>query len=170
MLDYEKIGVYITEQRKQKDITQQEFADILGVTHQAVSKWENGKTIPDTETLVSMAKYFHVKVDDLLRADSEKPQIKLEFGSGILPYVDVKQKDNLLVRIKELRARINSETVNELPLIQVCDNEQLGALQYRITVNDNILLNHELDQVPPEDRLSEMMHYLEFVIKGDVIR
>lgn len=52
--------------RSHKNITQRMLADSLGVTQQAVAKWENGKAEPDTETLKKLAKYFGISVDRLL--------------------------------------------------------------------------------------------------------
>ena len=46
MLNLKKIGSKISKQRKQMGLTQTELANALYVTHQAVSKWENGKSIP----------------------------------------------------------------------------------------------------------------------------
>lgn len=52
--------------RKSLDLSQNEFAKQLFVTRQAVSRWESGDTIPNTDTLKLMAKTFHVSVDHLL--------------------------------------------------------------------------------------------------------
>ena len=46
-MNQEKIGNFIKEQRKFKKLTQAEFAEKLGVTNRAVSKWENGICLPD---------------------------------------------------------------------------------------------------------------------------
>ncbi len=48
-MNQEKIGKFILDLRKQNKMTQKEFADKLNVTAQAVSKWENGRGIPDIE-------------------------------------------------------------------------------------------------------------------------
>ena len=47
-MDQEKIGNLIKKIRKENNLTQAELADKLGVTYQAVSKWECGKVLPDT--------------------------------------------------------------------------------------------------------------------------
>jgi len=60
------IGKNILEQRKQKNITQEELAAELGVTAAAVSKWENGYTLPDILMLCALADYFGVTTDELL--------------------------------------------------------------------------------------------------------
>ena len=61
-MDQEKIGNIIKELRKKNNLTQQNLADQLGVTYQAVSKWENGKNIPDIAILKEISKLY-IKVE-----------------------------------------------------------------------------------------------------------
>jgi transcriptional regulator with XRE-family HTH domain len=60
------IGTKILELRKQKNIKQEELAAELGVTAAAVSKWENGYTLPDIMMLCALADFFEVTTDELL--------------------------------------------------------------------------------------------------------
>ena len=60
------IGAKILELRKLKNIKQEELAAELGVTAAAVSKWENGYTLPDILMLCALADYFQVTTDELL--------------------------------------------------------------------------------------------------------
>ena len=61
-----KINEQIATLRKQKDITQDELAQALGVTNQSVSKWESGACCPDIQLLPEIATYFGISVDELL--------------------------------------------------------------------------------------------------------
>ena len=65
------IGKIILELRKKKNITQEELAAELGVTAAAVSKWENGYTLPDILMLCALADYFEVTTDELLGRKSK---------------------------------------------------------------------------------------------------
>ena len=60
------LGKMILELRKQKKATQEDLAAELGVTAAAVSKWENGYTLPDVLMLCALADYFQVTTDELL--------------------------------------------------------------------------------------------------------
>ena len=71
MLNSTKVGNFIMEKRKELGMTQQQLADKLNVSFQAVSKWENGTTYPNIEILRDLAIVLEVSVDEIL-AGSEK--------------------------------------------------------------------------------------------------
>ncbi|MBQ6020230.1 MAG: helix-turn-helix transcriptional regulator [Clostridia bacterium] len=62
----------IRRMRKQRDLTQEALADFLGVSFQAVSKWERGESYPDFELLPVIADFFAVSIDGLLGVDKAK--------------------------------------------------------------------------------------------------
>ena len=70
-MNQEKIGKFILDLRKQNKMTQKEFADKLNVTAQAVSKWENGRGIPDIEILHKISTEFNVNIDSILSGEKE---------------------------------------------------------------------------------------------------
>ena len=61
--------------RKRKDITQADLADILGITQQAVARWERDKSEPDIKTLKQLAEYFSVSTDYLLGSKTKDLRI-----------------------------------------------------------------------------------------------
>ncbi len=67
-----KLQEQISFLRKQKGLTQEELAKTLGVTNQAVSKWESGQNCPDIQLLPEIAKLFEVSVDELLGCNEAK--------------------------------------------------------------------------------------------------
>ena len=58
-----KIGAIIKRLRAEKHITQDTLATAMGVTPQAISRWESGGGYPDLEIIPSIANYFHVTID-----------------------------------------------------------------------------------------------------------
>ncbi len=66
MTDSVKIGNFIMNKRKEIGMTQQQLADKLNISFQAVSKWETGNAYPNTEILCDLAMALHVTVDELL--------------------------------------------------------------------------------------------------------
>ncbi len=71
------VGHRLKELRAKKGITQEEMAELLSVTPQAISRWENGVSIPDTNFLIPIADLFDVSVDFLLREPNAPQGVSL---------------------------------------------------------------------------------------------
>ena len=65
-MNQDKIGSFIKSLRLEKNLTQKEFADTLGVTYQAVSKWELGKNIPKIAIIKKLSLLFKISIKKLL--------------------------------------------------------------------------------------------------------
>ena len=68
------IGKRIHEIRQQKNLTQEQLASDLGISRQAVSKWESGKAIPDIENLMYISNLYNVSLDELIKGDDRVGQ------------------------------------------------------------------------------------------------
>lgn len=80
-MDQDNIGKFILELRREKGLTQMELADKLGVTDKAVSKWENGRCMPDLSLLKPLCDILDISINELLsgkRLTKEEYQKKLE--------------------------------------------------------------------------------------------
>ena len=64
-----KIGKFIAECRKKNNLTQMQLAERLGITDRAVSKWENGKSMPDSSIMLDLCKELKITVNDLLSGE-----------------------------------------------------------------------------------------------------
>lgn len=71
-MDASIIGTYIAMLRRQRGLSQRELAEHVGVSAQAVSKWENGDNLPDTGLLMPLAELLHTTVDALLSAGTQR--------------------------------------------------------------------------------------------------
>ena len=68
-MNQEKIGKFIAKLRKQKNMTQQELAKKLGVTDRAISKWENGRGLPDYSLLQNLCDALSVSINELFSGE-----------------------------------------------------------------------------------------------------
>ena len=68
-MDYNKLGEFITNERRAKNLTQAKLAEKLFVSEKTVSKWENGKGIPDTNSLPKLCEIFGVSLNELLNGE-----------------------------------------------------------------------------------------------------
>ena len=69
MIDQQRIGAFLRELRQAQGITQEQLAGELGVSNRSVSRWETGRTMPDFDLLIELAKRYDVSVDELLAAE-----------------------------------------------------------------------------------------------------
>lgn len=69
-MDRMKMGNFLTELRKEKDLSQTDLAEIIGVTFQAVSKWERGEAIPDISILEKLASFYNVSIDEIIKGEA----------------------------------------------------------------------------------------------------
>lgn len=68
-MDQKSIGAFIARCRKDKNLTQLQLADMLGVTSQAISKWENGRGMPDVSLLQPLCDILGISLNELFSAD-----------------------------------------------------------------------------------------------------
>lgn len=103
-MDQIKIGRFISECRKKKNITQAQLAEKLGITDRAVSKWENGKSLPDSSIMLDLCELLDITVNDLLsgeKVSSEDYSRKMQ--DRLLEAVYSKEKaENALWRLRIL--------------------------------------------------------------------
>ena len=71
------IGEKLKKLRRNRDLTQEEVATHLGISYQAISKWERGDGYPDITMLPALANYFAVSVDELIGMEEIIPQASL---------------------------------------------------------------------------------------------
>lgn len=107
------IGEKLAEKRKKIGLTQDEVSEKLGVTPQAVSKWENNVSCPDITLLPQIAKLYNTTVDEILSPDEEiSPAVKVVEPSAR------KSKDDMILKINVLSSDGDKVKVNlPIPLI-----------------------------------------------------
>ena len=92
-MNQQKIGKFIQERRKNKNLTQVELAEKLGVSNRTISKWENGNSIPDYSIFNDLCKELDISINELLSGEKltqENYQEKLE--KNIVDTIDYNNK------------------------------------------------------------------------------
>lgn len=83
MMKKESLGTMIMTLRKQKQMTQLELANLMGVTDKAVSKWERDICYPDVNSLPKLAEIFDISVDELMQCKIEAKQDKMDLNAMV---------------------------------------------------------------------------------------
>ena len=71
-MDKKKTGSLIKEARINKNYTQSELGDLLGVTNKAVSRWENGDSFPDVGVLENLSAILDLRIQNIVTGETEK--------------------------------------------------------------------------------------------------
>ncbi|HBN28276.1 helix-turn-helix domain-containing protein [Clostridium tyrobutyricum] len=79
-----KIGRFIADCRKQKGLTQNQLAEKLGITDKAVSKWENGKSMPDVSLFTSLCDSLGITLNELLAGEHIPDEVLKEKSEEVL--------------------------------------------------------------------------------------
>lgn len=143
-MDHFSMGKHIATLRKAKGLTQDELAEQLGVSPQAVSKWENDLSCPDILLLPQLAKIFGITVDELLGAAPPKTVT-------LVPEGERKSLDELMLRIVVNSAKGDKVRVN-LPMPLVKMGLEIGMSFPEFAGNDSfkgseVFKNIDLDKI-----------------------
>ena len=123
------IGKRIAALRKEKGLTQEELAQHMGVSGQAVSKWENDQTCPDISALPKLARLLGVTVDELLEGKEETPAVR------VLPPAERKDLKDMMLRVTVDSADGDRVRVN-LPMALVEVAVEIGMEMPQINGNE----------------------------------
>lgn len=110
MLDSIKVGHFIMNKRKEAGLTQQQLADKLNLSFQAVSKWETGTAFPNIEVLTDLAALLQVTVDEIL-SGTEKEKEGLSYSKA---GVDIAYTDSMKKEMAEYLETADGRVLNGL--------------------------------------------------------
>ena len=119
----ETLGQRIARLRKEKELTQNDIAEKLNVTYQAVSKWENDQASPDVDILIELSNIFDISLDELL--GKEKP------ASTILQDKPSKKDiDKMVLKINVIDGEDGDKINVNLPLalVRIFVNQEDGKV------------------------------------------
>lgn len=139
-MDIEKIGQFIKELRKEKNISQNELSEEIHVTRQAISAWENGKAVPDSDVLLILSSYFNVSINEILlgkRLSSDEGLEKLT-----LQLIDDHNKK--IRKIKKLIISLSTTIILFLVLFlgYYFINNYNSIKVYKVNGKENIFMTH----------------------------
>ncbi|MBO5275203.1 MAG: helix-turn-helix transcriptional regulator [Clostridia bacterium] len=98
-MNYQKIGSFIGAKRREKNLNQEQLAERLGVSNKTISKWENGKCIPDYSVIEKLCEELDITLAELLDGEEKAPDSSSTYNE--------EQVKSLLMRVQELEAKSN---------------------------------------------------------------
>ena len=110
MIDHIQVGKRICAMRLGRGLTQQQLATMLGVSHQAVSRWESGQTLPDISTMLELTRFFGISVEELIEGQQLQPEQEEEAQQTM------EVKDMNIQQLVQMAPFMSKEAVEEIAL------------------------------------------------------
>ena len=130
-MNQEKIGKFIAELRKEKNMTQQELADKLEATDRAISNWENGRRLPDYTFLPLLSDVLNTSIQELLNGRKMTKEEMLELKGTLENLIEYESNKEINNRKKINRYIIVGNILIALGIIHT----QYNYLNYIFTSN-----------------------------------
>ena len=140
-MNQQKIGIFLKELRKEKQMTQEQLATYLNVSNRSISRWETGNNLPDLDILIQLSKYYDVQLIEIL--EGEKMIKENQFENAV---------EKVAVYGNEEKMKV-TKVVNTLFI--------LGVISYLIFT---ILYLMELTNVEPYNHIASFFSGVSFGI------
>jgi transcriptional regulator with XRE-family HTH domain len=82
------IGLFLKQLRNEKRLTQEQLAEVLGVSGRTVSRWETGSNLPDLSILVQISEYYGVEIKEILNGERKSENMDQELKETLLKVAD----------------------------------------------------------------------------------
>lgn len=178
----EEFGAKLAECRRNKNLTQEELANRLGVTPQALSKWEKGLSSPDITMVFAICSTLDVSADYLLGTGNGKitedgdamiqekiryslrnclDPLKIVFGEAVVPVF----LDNRFVdKISGLRQKLAAEGIL-LPIVRIMDEQCIAEKEFYILAYENVLYKESFAEIS-EQTVDYIVQKLEETVRA----
>ncbi len=99
-MDQVKIGAFLKQLRNEKGLSQEKLAEVFGVSSRSVSRWENGRTMPDISIIIELADYYGIDIRELLNGERKSEDMNKDVKETLTMVADYtdKQKKQAILR------------------------------------------------------------------------
>ena len=95
-MDQKKIGQFLRRLRGEKTLTQEQLAEVFGVSNRSISRWENGATMPDLDLLIEIARYFEVEIGEILDGERKEERMDKKEEETLLKVADYSNAEKII--------------------------------------------------------------------------
>ena len=92
-MDQIKTGAFLKELRKEKGLSQEQLADKFNTSSRSISRWENGRTMPDISMLIELADFFDVDIREILRGERKSEKMNADIKETLEMVADYTEED-----------------------------------------------------------------------------
>ena len=109
-MNQQKTGGFLKELRKEKGITQEQLAEVFGVSSRTVSRWENGVNMPDLSLLAEIADYYNVDIREIIDGERKSENMDKEIKETVLKAAEYTDNEKMVL-LKRIRKESISGTI-----------------------------------------------------------
>lgn len=99
-MDQQKIGSFLKELRKEKNLTQEQLAEKLNVSGRTVSRWETGSNMPDISLLIELAEFYDVSIPEIIDGERKSENMNEEVKETVLKLSDYTESINQKIKTR----------------------------------------------------------------------
>lgn len=131
------LGEKIKNYRKQSDMSQEKLAEMVGVSRQAITKWETGNGMPDIENIIALSELFNVSLDEML-ADKKGEAVQKDFLYESVTEYDIDRQKDYDINLGGVMKLVVSAYDGEKIKVRLASNK-LASLQsdFKVKIDDN---------------------------------
>jgi len=94
-MNQQKIGVFLKELRKEKNLTQEQMAEYLNVSRRTISRWETARNMPDLDLLIELSDYYEVELKELLDGERKSEKMNKDLEETVLKVADYSNDEKI---------------------------------------------------------------------------
>lgn len=95
-MNQKKIGLFLKELRKEKELTQEQLSEKLGVTNRSISRWENGVNMPDLDLVIEIVNYFGISIEEFLDGERRTEMVDKKTEETVLKVADYSSGEKMI--------------------------------------------------------------------------
>ena len=99
-MDQQKVGSFLRELRKEKNLTQEQLAEVLNVSGRTVSRWETGSNMPDISLLVELADFYDVSIPEIMNGERKSETMNENVKKMALSLSDYAEEINKKIKTR----------------------------------------------------------------------
>lgn len=99
-MDQQRIGNFLKVLRKEKNITQEQLAEMLNVSGRTVSRWETGSNMPDISLLIELAEFYDVSIPEIINGERKSETMNDEVKEAALSLSDYAEEINKKIKMR----------------------------------------------------------------------
>ncbi|MCR4649368.1 MAG: helix-turn-helix domain-containing protein [Lachnospiraceae bacterium] len=132
-MDLVKTGAFLKELRKEKNITQEQLAEEMGVSRRTVSRWETGTNMPDMDILIDISDFYGVDLREILDGERRDNQVNKEMKETVLKVAEYenegKKRNSIVVIVYSVLGIISLLTNVLLSMMELPDTFLTGVFK-----------------------------------------